>query len=328
MTKTIAVVGVTGNQGSSVARVFLNEPGWKVRGITRDPSKSSATKMSSQGVEVLAGDLDDLESLKKAFQGANVIFGTTDFWGHMSDPATHKLAAEQKRTPNEVAFDREVSQAKNIIDAAAATVDTVDRFVLSTLSDTRRWSNGALMQNYHFDAKAEAVYYLKATYPKLMEKTSPLMLGYYANNWKSFSRAPKKQEDGSFVVSLPIGGDSKIPMTDAAADTGHFTKGLVELPPGKILCGAGSYISFNEWCAMFAKVNNVKCVFETIPRKKLEDAMGPVFGPEVGDIFEYFDKFGFNGGDPDVVFPWDLDISVKRTTMEEYMKAEDWSSVL
>ncbi|KAF7567986.1 hypothetical protein PtrM4_125990 [Pyrenophora tritici-repentis] len=79
---------------------------------------------------------------------------------------------------------------------------------------------------------------------------------------------------------------------------------------------------------MFAKVNNVKCVFETIPRKKLEDAMGPVFGPEVGDMFEYFDKFGFNGGDPDVVFPWDLDISVKRTTMEEYMKAEDWSSVL
>ena len=200
--------------------MFLNEPGWKVRGVTRDPSKSAATRMASQGVEVLAGNLDDSESLKRAFQGANVIFGTTDFWGHMNDPTTHKVAAEQKRTLNEVAFDREVSQAKSIIDAAAATVGTVERFILSTLSDTRKWSNGSLKQNYHFDAKAEAVYYRKASYPELMAKTSLLMLGYYANNWKSFSGAPKKQEDGSFVVSLPIGGDSKIPMVDAAADTG------------------------------------------------------------------------------------------------------------
>ena len=174
--------------------------------------------MSSQGVELFAGDLDDPESLKKAFQGANVIFGTTDFWGHMSDPATHKLAAEQKRTPNEVAFDREVSQVKNIINAAAATVETLDRFVLSTLSDTRKWSNGTLKHNYHFDAKAEGLDYLKATYPELMEKTSLLMLGYYANNWKS--SPPRKQEDGSFVLNLPIRGDSKIPIVDAAADTG------------------------------------------------------------------------------------------------------------
>lgn len=176
--------------------------------------------MESQGVEVLAGDLDDLDSLKKAFQGANVIFGTTDFWGHIGDPATQKLAAEQKRTPNEVAFDREVSQAKNIIDAAAATVETLDRLVLSTLSDTRKWSNGTLKHNYHFDSKAEAIYYLKKTYPKLMAKTSLLMLGYYASNWKSTLGAPKKQEDGTYVMSLPIGGDSKIPITDAAADTG------------------------------------------------------------------------------------------------------------
>ena len=176
--------------------------------------------MSSQGVEVVAGDLDDLESLKKAFQGADVIFGTTDFWGHIGNPATQKLAAEQKRTLNEVAFDREVSQGKNIIDAAAATIESLDRLVLSTLSDTRKWSNGTLKQNYHFDAKAEAVYYLKATYPKLMAKTSLLMLGYYANNWKSFIGAPKKREDGTFVISLPIGGDSKIPITYATADTG------------------------------------------------------------------------------------------------------------
>jgi hypothetical protein len=207
-------------QGSSVARVFLNEPGWQVRGITRDPTKPSAKKWSSQGVDMVVGNLDDIESLKEAFQGADVIFGGTDFWQHLQDPATHKLAAEQNRTPNEVAYDREVAQAKAIVDAAATHVDTLDRFVLSTLSEARKWSGGLIKWNLHFDAKAEATNYLKATYPGLWAKTSLLQLGYYANNWKTFSGTPMKQEDGSFVVSLPMSGDRKLPVADPVADTG------------------------------------------------------------------------------------------------------------
>jgi hypothetical protein len=207
-------------QGSSVAKVFLDQEGWKVRGITRDPSKESSKKWASQGVETVAGDLDNLESLKKAFSGANVVFGSTDFWQHLQDPNTHQLAAEQKRTPNEVAYDREVAQGKVIVDAAAANIATLDRFVLSTLSEARKWSNGTILWNKHFDAKAEAVNYLKATYPELWAKTSLLQLGYFASNWKSFSGTPTKQEDGTFKVSLPLSGDRKLPIVDPNTDTG------------------------------------------------------------------------------------------------------------
>jgi hypothetical protein len=73
----------------------------------------------------------------------------------------------------------------------------------------------------HFDAKAEAVKYLKSTYPELWAKTSLLQLGYYATNWRSFVGTPKKQDDGSFKVSIPIDGDKKIPIVDPAADTGR-----------------------------------------------------------------------------------------------------------
>jgi uncharacterized protein YbjT (DUF2867 family) len=176
--------------------------------------------LSSQGVEIVAGDLDDIESLKKAFQGANVIFGTTDFWGLLNNPATHQLAAEQNRVANEVAYDQEIAQLKAIIGAAAAHVDTLDRFVFSSLSSARKWSNDSIKKVYHFDAKAEAEDYLKATYPELSAKTSLLHLGYYANNWKNFGK-PEKQEDGTFVVSLPISGDKKVPMVDPVADTGQ-----------------------------------------------------------------------------------------------------------
>ncbi|KAF1847355.1 NAD(P)-binding protein [Cucurbitaria berberidis CBS 394.84] len=256
MTRTIAIIGVTGNQGSSTARVFLDEPGWIVRSITRDPSKDSAKRWTSQGVEIIAGDLVDLNSLKEAFYGVN-------------------------------------------------------------------W-------NLRFDAKAEAVNYLRVTYPELWAKTSLLQLGYYANNWMSFSGTPKKEEDGSFKVSLPMSEDRRIPIVDPVADTGSFVKTLVDLPPGQNLLGAGSYMSFNEWCTIFSKANNVTCSFEQMSRNVFEDAMGPVFGLELGDRFEYFDKFGFNGEEQDHsgVFPWELGVTVKYTTMEEYMEAEDWNSVL
>ena len=180
-------------------------------------------------MNVLAGDLGDARSLKKAFEGANVIFGFTDFWQHLASPESHKLAAEQGRTPNEVAYDAEVAQGKSIVDAAAANVATLDRFVLSTCSDARKWSNGTIKWCLHFDAKAEAVNYLKATYPELWAKTSLLQMAYYVTNWRSFSGTPKKQDDGSFVVSLPMSGDRKIPIVDPSADAGQ--QPTLQLPP-------------------------------------------------------------------------------------------------
>lgn len=56
--KIIAVLGSTGNQGGSVARIFLNDPklkkDWTVRAITRDVTKESAKRLESQGAEIVA----------------------------------------------------------------------------------------------------------------------------------------------------------------------------------------------------------------------------------------------------------------------------------
>lgn len=47
---------------------YLNSPEWKIRAITRDPSKPAAKKLEAQGVEVVAADLSDVESLTVAFK--------------------------------------------------------------------------------------------------------------------------------------------------------------------------------------------------------------------------------------------------------------------
>ncbi|KAF4502533.1 nitrogen metabolic regulation nmr [Fusarium agapanthi] len=69
--KLIVILGATGNQGGSVAEVFLSEPGWKVRALTRNTSTAKAKALSSKGAEVVRADLDDPSSLKAAFEGAH-----------------------------------------------------------------------------------------------------------------------------------------------------------------------------------------------------------------------------------------------------------------
>lgn len=78
--KLIVVTGVTGVQGGSVARLFAQYTDWRVRGITRNPDKPSNASLREAGIELVAGDYDDVVSLEQAFAGADVIFGTTDFW--------------------------------------------------------------------------------------------------------------------------------------------------------------------------------------------------------------------------------------------------------
>jgi uncharacterized protein YbjT (DUF2867 family) len=67
MAKTIAVLGSTGQQGGAVARACL-KAGWKVRGLTRNAQGRSAQALAQAGAEMVPADIDDLQSLVKAFQ--------------------------------------------------------------------------------------------------------------------------------------------------------------------------------------------------------------------------------------------------------------------
>jgi uncharacterized protein YbjT (DUF2867 family) len=40
--------------------------------------------LAAKGAEVVKADLDDVESLKKAFAGAHAVYGVTNFWEHFS----------------------------------------------------------------------------------------------------------------------------------------------------------------------------------------------------------------------------------------------------
>ncbi|KAF4991782.1 hypothetical protein FGRMN_7622 [Fusarium graminum] len=115
--KLIVVIGATGGQGGSVVNTFLHDPGWLVRGITRNLSSPKAEILKARGVELVQADLDDRASLQNAFQDADAIFAVSDFWGIYNDPKRKPPKPGQPR--NEWTKEQETQQLKNIIDEAA-----------------------------------------------------------------------------------------------------------------------------------------------------------------------------------------------------------------
>jgi uncharacterized protein YbjT (DUF2867 family) len=144
--KIIAIVGATGAQGGGLARAILADPGggFDVRAITRDPSSEAARALARAGAEVVAADVHDAASLRRAFEGAHGAYCVTFYWAHLSP-------------------EKEKAEAKAMAEAARGA--GVRHAIWSTLEDTRRWvplsdaRMPTLQGSYkvpHFDAKGES----------------------------------------------------------------------------------------------------------------------------------------------------------------------------
>jgi uncharacterized protein YbjT (DUF2867 family) len=82
---TILVTGATGNVGRNVVEQLVNR-GADVRALVRDPAKASFPA----GVEVVQGDLLDVDSLRRAFSGVSTLFLLN---GVVADEYTQALVA-------------------------------------------------------------------------------------------------------------------------------------------------------------------------------------------------------------------------------------------
>ncbi len=183
MPKTIVVVGATGNQGGSVARTLLQDPAaWHVRALTRDPSRPAAQALAAAGARVVAADLDDPASLRRAFAGAHAIYAVSDPVAVLTaGPDRYDVKPRADENLLAWAAARERQQLQNAADAAAE-VQGLERFVVSVLQDTGVLSGGKYKQVHHFESKAKAEAYIKATHPALWNKTSTYVAGWFLSN--------------------------------------------------------------------------------------------------------------------------------------------------
>lgn len=233
--KIIVVFGATGNQGGSVIKSFLNDPKatqeFKIRGITRDPSKPNAKALAEKGVETVTGDINDKESLKGALEGAHTVFALTNYWEKLDD----KL---------------EIQQGKNVADVSKEV--GVQHLIFSVLYNVTEMSGGKYSAVAHFDSKATVEQYIRS----LGIPASFFMPGFYMSNLDNTFR-PSQQEPHAYTLALPMPPTTPVPFFDAADDTGKFVKAMAmkrDQILGKSIFAATAYYRIEEVASTFAQV--------------------------------------------------------------------------
>jgi uncharacterized protein YbjT (DUF2867 family) len=274
--KIIAVVGSTGSQGGGLCRAILadKDGGFACRAITRDPSKDKAKALAAAGAEVVKADIDDVESLKKAFAGAHGVYAVTNFWEHFSG-------------------EKEKAQAKNIAEAAKAA--GVKHIVWSTLEDTRKLMKAddkrmpMLQEKYrvpHFDAKAEA----NASFAGL--PTTFLVTSFYWDNLYMFGLAPKKGEDGTLTWTFPMGTAKLAGM--AAEDIGKVAYGIFKGGSqyiGKTVGVYGEALTIEQMGNTLSKVLSVGTVQYNAVDADTYRGFGFPGADEMGNMFQVYRDF-------------------------------------
>ncbi|KAL2182150.1 uncharacterized protein P884DRAFT_235665 [Thermothelomyces heterothallicus CBS 202.75] len=334
--KLVVVVGATGNQGGSVARRFLRDARYAVRGLTRDPSSAAARELAALGAEVVKADLDDVSSLNAAFTGANIIFSVTNYWEPFFRPDCRARAQALGISCRRYAYDVEYRQGRNIADAAAAVADSLDDngLLASTLSHAAKCSGGKLKELYHFDAKADVFPdYVAAAYPKLAAKMSCIHTGFFTTSHRILPSAYfSKLPDGTFEMRFPCSPDKPVPHLDVNADTGSFVYAVHQMPPGGAYMAAGEYISWREFAAAWARVTGAAIRYREISVAEMVDHLipDPDLGLEVALMFAYSSEPGYDGGMP-LLRAEDLrkaGIDCPMLTVEESLARQEWAAVL
>ena len=270
--KTIAVVGATGAQGGGLVRAILADPqgGFAARALTRDPSTEKARALAAAGAEVVAANVDDGESVRKAFRGAHGAFCVTFFWDHFSP-------------------DREKAQALHMAEAAKDA--GVQHVVWSTFEDTRLsipLSDArmpTLQGRYkvpHFDAKAEDdAYFRQRGLP-----TTYLLTSFYWDNLIHFGMGPKKGPDGKLAFVLPM-GDKKLPGI-AVEDIGRCAYGIFKRPDliGKTVGIAGEHLTGAQMAAALTKALGQEVVHNAVTPEAYR-GFGFPGADDLGNMFQF-----------------------------------------
>lgn len=272
--KIIVVVGATGAQGGGLVRAILNDPEnlFQVRALTRNPDSEKARAL---GVEVVKADLDDVESLKHAFQGAYGAYCVTNFWEHYSP-------------------EKEMSQAANM--AEAAKYAGLEHVIWSTLDDTRNWiplndnRMPTLKEKYkvpHFDAKGEAnKFFTDKGVP-----TTFMMASFYWENMIYFGMEPQRDANGVLTLTLPM-GERKLPGI-ASEDIGKCALGIFKRGPeyiGKLVGIAGGHPTGKEMAEALTRALGEKVKYNAVPADVYRGFDFPG-ADDLGNMFQFYHDF-------------------------------------
>jgi uncharacterized protein YbjT (DUF2867 family) len=263
--KLIAVIGATGQQGGGVARALQTSGQFKVRALSRNPSKHHGL-----ADEVVEADLNRPETLKAAFDGAYGVFLVTN--------------------PREQGAD----ELKQATAAVRATKDAgVKHFVWSTLPDVEAISGGKF-DVPHFTTKARIDSIVKAA--GFASRTFVIPPFYYQNLVGAL--APQKQADGSSGWAVPLDPEVRCLHIGDITELGNIVAGAFAHPDeagnGEYLPLVGDFMSFNEMVETLNQQGH-EFSFKQVPKE-----LFATFFPgaaEIAEMFSYFQAHTYLGSE-------------------------------
>ncbi|KAJ9116859.1 hypothetical protein QFC22_004516 [Naganishia vaughanmartiniae] len=297
----ITVFGSTGTQGGSVIdHLISSDKPYRIRAVTRDPSKASGKKLQEMGCEVVKAEISNKDDVKRVINGSNIVFGVTNFWEHGAET--------------------EIAHGKNMIEAVKANLSTIKTFVWSGVENVSKVSGGKYTKVEHFDTKGKLTELARTEGLPVINVSAAM----YMENFLGMMA----QEDGSFVLALPIKPSCSLHLLHTRRDYGAYVVGALE--SGKVKEGKGEVlacaevITVEDVAKQWGEVNNVNCSFYQAPVEQFQAQAGE----DLTQMFQWFQDFGYYGGKDVKPSQEVLSPNAKVQKWRDFVKESDWSEVL
>ncbi|KAB8258561.1 hypothetical protein BDV32DRAFT_125481 [Aspergillus pseudonomiae] len=295
----LVIFGATGQQGGSILETIHHDPTlskqYSIRAITRDLTTKAAKEISSQGIETVQADMDDPASLPRALAQAHTVI-----------LITNTIYDEQLKS-------REYRQTKNVGDAAVAAGAT--HIIFSSAVHASKLWNGRTMDI--FDSKADAEAYLRT----LPIKVSSFAPGMFMQNMTTMM-APRLGPDGTYSVAGVLDPDTKVPLIDAANDSGTYITALLRDEEGggeTTLYAATKLYSFSEIVEIISAASGKVVRYVRVPDDVYAGFMKRDQGGRVVSMMRFFEEVGYFGpGTGELVERTRSIVKGRLTTFEEF----------
>jgi len=309
----VVVCGSTGQQGGSVIQeLIISDRPYRLRGLTRDPTKPAAKSLEAQGVHMVQVNLqaENVDAIRKAFEGADIIFAVTNYWEHQSKV-------------------RDINDGKALVDAAKHV--NAKLLVWSGLSSVTDCSGGKYTKVEHFDSKAIVTAYARET----GVPTADVQAGFYAENFSTTGlKMINKGPDGSLFILFPVDPETLMPIIYLSKDFGMFVRKAIEdatQGAGATIHTSSELLSVKDICAQFEEVTGKKLNHnQSSPDEFASILQATGASAEIAalmkEIYQAVEEYGYYGRGVDLEAEKE-GLARPTTTWKEYVKTTDWSSL-
>ena len=300
----IAVTMATSRQGLGVVKELCRSNKYQIRAITRNPKTAKALEIASlNNVDVVKGDLLDPLSLKKAFEGVEVIFGNTT------------PTKGWKLFRGSIVRSYEIEQGLNLVNEVkfAYKKGTLNHFIFSSISKAKNPLKNDPAPS-HFTSKWDIEEYIRKS--GLRKITTVLRPVSYFENFEN--KLPGYSISKKIFPGI-VGEDFKWQII-AVDDIGKWVRGILSKSDefkNKAINIASEELTGKEMATTLQRLTHkegIKTNYLKIPRMALK-----LLELDLGLMADWIERAGY-GADMNQLKKIQNELNIVPTSLEKWLK--------